>query len=102
MSARGAAKRAEGPEGAAATAQSSDDRTARERVAELRSALGHHNWRYYVLDDPEIGDEAYDALLDELRALEAAHPALRSADSPTMRVGAQPVSGLTKVRHTEP
>ena len=51
--------------------------TRRARAAELREQLDHHSHRYYVLDDPEIGDDDYDALLDELRALEADHPELR-------------------------
>ncbi|HLH65629.1 MAG TPA: NAD-dependent DNA ligase LigA [Solirubrobacteraceae bacterium] len=72
------------------------------RAAELRRLLDYHGHRYYVLDDPEIGDDAYDALLDELRALEAAHPELVSDDSPTRRVGGEPVSDLVKVRHPEP
>ena len=70
--------------------------------AELRRVLEHHAYRYYVLDDPEIGDDAYDALLDELRAIEAEHPELRTPDSPTQRVGGAPVSRLQKVRHLEP
>jgi len=74
----------------------------RARVEELRSALEAHAHRYYVLDDPEIGDEQYDALLDELRGIEREHPELRSADSPTQRVGGEPVSRLEKVRHLEP
>ncbi|HWK25019.1 MAG TPA: NAD-dependent DNA ligase LigA [Solirubrobacter sp.] len=73
-----------------------------ERAAELRQQLSYHARRYYVLDDPEIGDDAYDALLDELRALEAAHPELRTPDSPTQRVGGEPVSKLAKVRHPQP
>ena len=72
------------------------------RAAELRRLLEHHGYRYYVLDDPEIGDDAYDALLDELRAIEGNHPELRTPDSPTQRVGAEPVSDLVKVRHPEP
>jgi DNA ligase (NAD+) len=72
------------------------------RAEELRKQLEYHNWRYYVLDDPEIGDDVYDAMLDELRSLEAAHPELASPDSPTRRVGAEPVSALEKVRHIEP
>ena len=72
------------------------------RAAELRAELEHHGYRYYVLDDPEIGDDVYDALLDELRRLEADHPELVSADSPTQRVGGEPVSDLVKVRHPEP
>ena len=59
---------------------------------ELREQLRHHGHRYYVLDDPEIGDDDYDALLDELRALEAEHPELRTPDSPTQRVGGAPVA----------
>jgi DNA ligase (NAD+) len=55
-----------------------------------------------VLDDPEIGDDAYDALLDELRALEREHPELRTPDSPTQRIGGEPVSSLRKVDHLRP
>ena len=73
-----------------------------ERAAELRRQLDHHNHRYYVLDDPEIGDDAYDALLDELRALEADHPELRTPDSPTQRVGAPPLERFEQVEHAEP
>jgi DNA ligase (NAD+) len=77
-------------------------REAIERAAELRELLAHHAHRYYVLDDPEIGDDAYDALLDELRTLESSHPELASADSPTQRVGGEPVGRLEKVTHLEP
>ena len=73
-----------------------------ERVAELRRQLEYHGHRYYVLDDPEIGDDAYDALLDELRAIEAEHPELVTPDSPTQRVGGAPISKLEKVRHLQP
>jgi DNA ligase (NAD+) len=73
-----------------------------ERVAELRRRLEYHGYRYYVLDDPEISDYDYDMLLDELRGLEAEHPELLTADSPTQRVGGEPVSDLVKVRHPEP
>ena len=73
-----------------------------ERAAELRRELAHHGHRYYVLDDPEIGDDAYDALLDELRAIEAEHPELRTPDSPTQRIGGEPVSRLEKVTHLQP
>ena len=72
---------------------------AQARAAQLRDELHHHGYRYYVLDDPEIGDDDYDALLDELRAIEAAHPELVTPDSPTQRVGGEPVSSLPKVRH---
>jgi DNA ligase (NAD+) len=72
------------------------------RARALRTQLEHHAHRYYVLDDPEIGDDEYDKLLDELRALEVAHPALRTPDSPTQRVGGEPVGRLEKVTHLEP
>jgi DNA ligase (NAD+) len=75
---------------------------AKRRAAELHRSLERHSHRYYVLDDPEIGDDAYDALMDELRELERRHPQLRTPDSPTQRVGAEPVSKLEKVRHLEP
>ena len=72
------------------------------RVRELREALEYHSRRYYVLDDPEIGDDAYDRLLDELRAIERDHPELVTPDSPTQRVGGEPVGRLEKVKHLEP
>jgi len=73
----------------------------RKRAAELRRLLEHHNHRYYVLDEPEIGDDEYDALLDELRAIEAEHPELRTPDSPTQRVGAEPLERFERVTHHE-
>jgi DNA ligase (NAD+) len=72
------------------------------RAGELREQLEHHAHRYYVLDDPEISDNAYDALLDELRAIEQEFPVLRTPDSPTQRVGGEPVGKLEKVEHLEP
>jgi DNA ligase (NAD+) len=72
------------------------------RAAELRRLVAHHSHRYYVLDDPEIDDDVYDALFDELRAIEAAHPELVTPDSPTQRVGGQPIDRLEKVRHLQP
>ncbi len=75
---------------------------AEQRAAELRRLLEHHNYRYYVLDDPEVGDDEYDALIDELRALEREHPELVTPDSPTQRTGAEPVSELIKVTHLQP
>jgi DNA ligase (NAD+) len=73
-----------------------------ERAAELRREIAHHDHRYYVLDDPEIGDDAYDALLDELRRIEAENPELRTPDSPTQRVGGRPLEKFEQVRHIEP
>jgi DNA ligase (NAD+) len=75
---------------------------AAKRAADLRRTIEHHAHRYYALDDPEIGDDEYDALFNELRRLEAEHPDLVIPDSPTQRVGAEPVSKLEKVRHLEP
>ncbi len=74
------------------------------RVAELRKQLDHHSYRYYVLDDPEVGDDVYDALLDELRGIEAEHPELITPESPTQRVGAQAGGvrfDLVKVAHLQ-
>ena len=64
--------------------------------------IEHHNYRYHVLDDPELSDAAYDALFDELKDLEDAHPELVTADSPTQRVGAPPADGFRKVEHLSP
>jgi DNA ligase (NAD+) len=72
------------------------------RAEELRRELAEHNRRYYVLDDPLIDDDEYDALLDELRAIEADHPELRTPDSPTQRVGAPPLERFEQVEHAEP
>ena len=73
-----------------------------KRAAELRRLIEHHNYRYHVLDDPEVADSAYDALFDELQALETAHPELVTADSPTQRVGAPPAEGFRKIEHLSP
>src|SRR4051812_138097 len=75
--------------------------SAEARAAELRKQLVYHGHRYYVLDDPVIGDDEYDKLLDELRAIEAEHPELVTPDSPTQRVGGTPVGRLEKVTHLQ-
>src|SRR3954447_13813532 len=72
------------------------------RVEELRRQLNYHNYRYYVLDDPEVADAEYDALFQELLALEADHPELASPDSPTQRVGAGPGANFAPVNHLVP
>jgi DNA ligase (NAD+) len=72
------------------------------RVEQLREQIRFHNYRYYVLDDPQVPDAEYDRLLGELQALEAEHPELVSADSPTQRVGAKPLSAFGEVRHEVP
>jgi DNA ligase (NAD+) len=73
-----------------------------DRAAELRRVLEHHNHRYYVLDDPDVSDSEYDGLLNELRDLEAENPELRTPDSPTQRVGAEPLDKFEQVRHLQP
>ena len=72
------------------------------RMAELRRELNHHNYRYYVLDDPTVPDAEYDRLMVELRRLEELHPELVTADSPTQRVGAAPAEGFSQVQHRLP
>ena len=72
------------------------------RVEELRRLVEHHNYRYHVLDDPELPDSAFDTLFDELKALEGEHPELVVPDSPTQRVGGAPAAGFTKVAHLVP
>ncbi len=75
---------------------------AHKEIERLREKIRHHDYRYYVLDDPEISDREYDSLLAALRRLEARHPDLVTPDSPTQRVGAEPVSGFLTVRHRRP
>ncbi len=72
------------------------------RIAELREDIRRHDHAYYVEDAPVITDRAYDALLDELKALEAEHPHLVTSDSPTQRVGGQPIGAFKTVRHSVP
>ena len=74
---------------------------ARNRIEELRDQIRYHSYRYYVLDDPEISDAAWDALFQELRALEERHPAFVTADSPTQQVGARPLEAFAVVEHRE-
>jgi DNA ligase (NAD+) len=75
---------------------------AATRAEELRAEIAHHDHRYYALDDPEIGDDAYDALMRELRDIEEANPELVTPDSPTQRVGGRPGDRFEQVRHIEP
>ena len=75
---------------------------ARKRVEELRGEIERHEHLYYVLDAPEISDAEYDALVNELKALEAAHPELVIPDSPTQRVGGRPAEGFKKAQHSRP
>ncbi len=73
-----------------------------ERVERLRKDIAYHNYRYYVLDDPVVGDSQYDDLMLELRRLEEQHPELVTPDSPTQRVGAAPAGGFSDVQHVLP
>ena len=73
-----------------------------QQIAELREVINHHNYRYYVLDSPEISDTQYDELMKELRQLESQHPELATPDSPTQRVGAPPVEAFGVVEHPQP
>jgi DNA ligase (NAD+) len=73
-----------------------------DRAEELRSDLRRHEHLYYVMDAPEVTDAQYDALMNELKRIEAAHPELLTADSPTQRVGGKPAEGFQKVRHSRP
>lgn len=73
-----------------------------QRVDDLRQQLEHANYRYHVLDDPEIADADYDKLMRELEALEAEYPPLATPDSPTRRVGARALGGFAEVRHALP
>ncbi len=81
-----------------AASKSSKDPT--ERAEELRAELVRHEHLYYVLDAPEISDQEYDALMNELKKIEAAHPELVTPDSPTQRVGGKPAEAFKKVRHS--
>ncbi len=73
-----------------------------KRIDELRKQLAHHNYQYYVLDNPEIPDIEYDRLFRELQQLEADHPELITPDSPTQRVGGAPLKGFDEVKHEIP
>jgi len=71
-------------------------------IDSLRDEIRRHEYRYYVLDDPEISDAEFDRLMNELKKLEAAHPELITSDSPTQRVGGKPREGFVKVAHSAP
>src|SRR5579864_7715604 len=75
---------------------------AKHEIEELRDKLRHHEYLYYVLDQPEISDAAYDRLMKRLEELEAAHPQLITPDSPSVRVGGTPREGFQTVQHARP
>jgi DNA ligase (NAD+) len=73
-----------------------------KKLEALREKIRHHEYRYYVLDDPEISDANFDKLMNELKRIEAEHPKLVAADSPTQRVGGKPREGFVKAKHSSP
>jgi DNA ligase (NAD+) len=73
-----------------------------KKIEALREKIRHHEYRYYVLDDPEISDADFDALMNELKRIEAEHPELITPDSPTQRVGGKPREGFVKAKHSSP
>jgi len=79
-----------------------DINKVKQRIEELREVINHHNYRYYVLDSPEISDAEYDELMRELKQLESEHPKLVTPDSPTQRIGAPPVEAFGVVEHPQP
>jgi DNA ligase (NAD+) len=74
----------------------------KSEIENLRERLRHHEYRYYVADDPEISDASYDRLMNKLKDLEAAHPELITSDSPTVRVGGAPREGFQTMQHARP
>jgi DNA ligase (NAD+) len=79
-----------------------EEKKIEEEIEDLREKLRHHEHLYYVLDRPEISDAEYDRMMRRLQELEAAHPDLVTADSPTQRVGGKAREGFVKVRHSSP
>jgi DNA ligase (NAD+) len=80
----------------------SPDKAVRARARRLREQIDHHNYQYYVLDQPEIPDSEYDRLFRELQELEAEYPELITSDSPTQRVGGAPLAAFEEVEHRVP
>src|SRR6202167_3720011 len=80
----------------------SQSKDTRKKIEALREKIRHHEYLYYVLDQPEISDFEFDKLMQELKDLEAEHPELITADSPTQRVGGKPREGFVKVAHSSP
>jgi DNA ligase (NAD+) len=78
------------------------EKDVEKKIEALREKIRHHEYLYYVLDNPEISDLDYDKLMRQLKDLEAEHPALLTPDSPTQRVGGKPREGFVKVRHSSP
>jgi DNA ligase (NAD+) len=79
-----------------------EEEAVKERIEDLRKLIHYHNYRYYVLDEPEISDAEYDRLFQELEELERAHPELVTPDSPTQRIGAEPLEEFGTYEHSIP
>lgn len=79
-----------------------EKKAAQLKIEKLRELINYHNYRYYVLDDPEVSDAEYDSLMKELEALEREYPDLITPDSPTQRVGGAVLSGFQAVTHAIP
>src|SRR6202045_1375671 len=77
-------------------------RDTEKKIESLREKIRHHEYLYYVLDQPEISDAEFDKLMRQLKDLEAEHPELVTEDSPTQRVGGKPREGFVKVPHSSP
>src|SRR5437899_11942784 len=73
-----------------------------KKIETLREKIRHHEYLYYVLDNPEISDQDFDLLMQQLKDLEAENPPLITPDSPTQRVGGKPREGFVKIRHSSP
>jgi DNA ligase (NAD+) len=82
--------------------RSAGNKNIEKKIEALREKIRHHEYRYYVLDDPEISDADFDKLMNELKRLEAEHPQLITPDSPTQRVGGKPREGFVKAKHSSP
>ena len=105
MTPRARARAAAGPDGDVTATASPEERRradAKVHVEELRASIEHHRYRYHVLDDPEVADVEYDALMRELEKLEAEVPELQTPDSPTQTVGGAPAALFAPVRHLAP
>src|SRR5215831_10919633 len=73
-----------------------------KKIEALREKIRHHEYIYYVLDNPEISDGDFDKLMQQLKGIESEHPELVTPDSPTQRVGGKPREGFVKVQHSSP
>src|SRR5579862_7860230 len=73
-----------------------------KKIDAVREKIRHHEYLYYVFDNPELSDADFDKLMNELKRIEAEHPELVTADSPTQRVGGKPAEGFRKVAHSRP